>query len=379
MNTWPCYPQCVSKISPPKSKEPRSKPWLQSKCIKKISPPTWNAETWTISSGRNKPDWLGSKTKTTVWSTLQIGTAHTHMSSWEPKKDCASLHLPIDAISPSLKLWVCTTEEPRPDQQEPEKPKPWKIWEEHWECSSSLPTVQINIDIRIWPRSSKDWYNQVSGDASMSLIESISKYCPSWLCRSKPSPPPERPTQLNSSSQKKRTKSSWSQPSDTLLPWIQVMPEDRSCQKTWKCCSDPYLWWCQIEKSLLRWSWPRWDTTPSTLFPRNSTSCTNSAKSSCQNNVTTISVSEISCPCSEPPVTPRERSWNLTKKCCWWDLSEIWISPNWWPMISHFSMDCWKISSQNKPRSPRWTTQTSRRTSHKSWKRNTSSINLPSC
>lgn len=146
------------------------------------------------SNGKSKQELPGRLTLMSVLSPLPIGILLTLMNSWVLRNVCALLLLLIDVTSLWLRLCLCTMVVLPLVLQVLVRLRLSRILVELWVFSSSLPIVQINIDIVIWLRSSRVSSRVVFGVVSMNSIVSIWKSCLSWLCKSNLLPLPESNT-----------------------------------------------------------------------------------------------------------------------------------------------------------------------------------------
>ena len=265
--------------------------------IRKILLSIWNARVSMISIGRSKQDCTGEMKKILSWLASLIGKLPIVMSFWVLRKDCVLLLSQIDATLHWLRLWVCIMVDLQQDQQVQEKPKQLRILVEVWVFSWLSPIVQINRDIEIWLKSSKDWCRVDCGDASMSSIEFYCRYYQWWLCRLSVLDWLRNNMYLNSCSPKNNIPSESDIQLVTSSPWTQVMLDVNNFPKTWRCCSEVSLWWCQIDRSLSRWSWHQWVTSSSMYWVRSSTCCTFFVKNSSPNKDIMTSVWGTSWPC----------------------------------------------------------------------------------
>ena len=195
--------RCVWRPSLQTSREPKSKPWWPSTCIKETWPMISRSRMLMTLTGKNRLVSTGRQTKTTVWYPSRIGRVPITTSSSEQRKDFASPHSQIDATSLWLKLWACTTEEPPLVQLELEKPKLSRIWVVLWVFLSWSQTAPISINTETWLKSSKGLSNLVFGVALTSSIELPWKCFQSSECKSKWYPQTRRHIKKSSCSQKK--------------------------------------------------------------------------------------------------------------------------------------------------------------------------------
>ena len=127
------------------------------------------------SNGKRIPESTGILKEETSIFALLMSLSCMLMSSSEQKKDFVSLVSPISAISPFLRLLVCTMVVLQLVQPEQEKQRQSRILDVLSVFMSSSPTALMSTSIEIWLRFSKVFPNLDFGAASMSSTESLSQ------------------------------------------------------------------------------------------------------------------------------------------------------------------------------------------------------------
>lgn len=115
----------------------------------------------------------------------------------------------------------------------------------HFFFKSSLTRFSHSHSIyRWWADSSPVWLSPVPGAALMSLTELTLRCCP-WSPNSwSPLGTLKQPRSPSSCLRDERLSWWWLVPRSSL--WTPVTLAEPSYRITWRLCSDPSLWWCQI-------------------------------------------------------------------------------------------------------------------------------------
>jgi hypothetical protein len=127
------------------------------------------------SNGKRTPESTGILKEETSIFALLMSLSCMLTSSSEQKKDFVSQVSPISAISPFLRLLVCTMVVLQLVQPEQEKQRQSRILDVLSVFMSSSPTALMSTSIEIWLRFSKVFPNLDFGAASMNSTESLSQ------------------------------------------------------------------------------------------------------------------------------------------------------------------------------------------------------------